>query len=178
MAINKSIRQNRLDLLLRKNCAAKIVGDLKRQIIENTSINEIEIMSLEISKILWEKFCSLFKSAPMHKNFKIENQLDNEGLSKILAQLLASKETYSGYMFLSQFKDVGAFRVNTDFFFRNADCILKIDGDSICMLSEDSENGLMIDHYESDCGTGWTYEVSILGKQWVQNFKGTLEIEH
>ena len=171
MIVNNLPHKNNLDLLLRKNRANQIVGGLKEQILEETTIKEIELLSLERSDVLWEKFRFLFKNARERKSFKIENQLDEEGFSKLLAQLLASKETYPGYMFLSQFKEVGAFRVNTDLFLKNADNILKIDGDSIYIISEDSENGIMIDHYESDHGTGLTYEVTILGEQWVQGFK-------
>ena len=171
MIANKSNRKNKLDLMLRENRANKMVEPLKRKIIEETSIKKIEILSLEKCDILWKKFCSLFKNAQVRKEFKIENQLDNGGFSKLLAKVPTSKESYTGYMFFSQFKDVGAFRINTRLFLRNANNILKIDGDSIYMISEDSENGIMIDHYESDNGVGWTYEVTILGKQWVQNFK-------
>jgi hypothetical protein len=163
-------KKEHMNILIRKNRGKKALEKLGNIILKSTNITDLYFTTLEERDILWESFCTLYKNEKARQIFKIEDQDENRKIVQIFNQLVRSNEKFSGYVFFNQFKDIGALKIDTPLFFKNAAALLNIDGDSLCILDVDLGNGILVDHYESDDGSGWTYEFIILGRKWSHAF--------
>lgn len=172
------LQKEKMKILLRKNNGKLILKDLMNNIFVQTNLKKLNLTSLEERDILWEKFCFLFKNETSRCVIKIENQQDSFKIRNYFLHVSTAIEKINCNLFLSHFEDIGAIKFNTKSLFKNTYSLLEIDGDSVFVISDDLKNGIMVDYYESDKGSGYTYEVLILGLKWTEKFGPMLkEIE-
>jgi hypothetical protein len=82
-----------------------------------------------------------------------------------LADCLAGRLRTENGLFLTKLgRDNRAVKLNISILLKHAESVIRFDGDSLSVLSEDRSQGLLIDHNPDD--SEQTYEIAVWGESW------------
>jgi hypothetical protein len=82
-------------------------------------------------------------------------------LAGFLAKRLSGERVF---LLTKQSEYCGAIQLNAEGVLKRTQEVIAFDGDSLCILSMDHQNGLLIDYNPDD--RDWNYEVAVWGDRW------------
>jgi hypothetical protein len=149
---------NRKELLLRQNRGRQVIDGYCKtlQQVLKSKVDVASFLTLPKTDEIAHLFFDTHKTA--QKVFsKIYNADDDDVLESDVKKitLLRGKNAY----LVNKLSELcGAAKVNADEAIENYKALIELDGDSLCLVSEDHKNFFYIDHYEEN--GRWLYELS------------------
>lgn len=152
---------SKLEFLIRENKKKKEIGSCKNQLtnILNIQIKEDDFLSLEQTDLLTSKFYDSYKISDKLCNKYLSSE--SRGLDEIIKDLCLKFYDKNGYLITKQTETCGLINVPIEKVLQNYKQIIELDGDSLCLLTEDENEGIYLDYYEENTvhKTSWYYEV-------------------
>ena len=163
------MRQEKIKLLTRINrgklSAPSYLAALTEALGE--AVPQSALVSLAETDRITESFRQGYRAASSdqavtYRRFFAAGQVEH--VFQIAERLANQLPTEVGYLFIKRSEDCGAIRLRLAALLLHAAAVIRLDGDSLSVLSLGHQQGLLIDHNADD--EDRRYEITIWGDQW------------
>lgn len=166
---NPMDRRARIEFLARTNRRSAATAEFLPCLTQalDSAVDATAIASIEESDSLLEAFRSGYRIAKCDKSIGYHRSFSSQGEKVVfeMAACLADRLAKEKAFFLTKIaEDVEAVSVNISALLERAESMLNFDGDSLCVVSSDRTEGLLIDRNPDDVNQ--SYEVTVWGDRW------------
>jgi len=162
-------RQQEIQLLSRLNRGKAVIQPFLKSLSEllGEPVEATALVGPADSDVIMKIFRSSYQSA-MQAGAVSYHKFFRAGERKVVLQLadcVAGRLSAENGFFLTKLgKDNRAVRLNISVLLKHTASVIRFDGDSLSVLSEDRAQGLLIDHNPDD--SEQAYEIAVWGESW------------
>lgn len=153
---------SRLKDLIRQNRREKEIGNCIKQLSKllNVEVEKDDFLYIEETDLLTDKFYNSFKSSEHKLGMKCLSS-EVEKLEEYIENIRIKFTDRGGYLITKQTEECGLLKVSIEKVLEKYKEVIKLDGDSLCILTTDEREGIYIDYFEENNNdfSLWYYEL-------------------